>query len=102
MHLLGYLRRRLVSVAQFYFDAGDESTVYPVFGGSAAGFADDGAQVALGEAHTLGIVANLVMLGTVLGNQLEETVEDGLLARTTAGQLVGLLMEKVVIVVHLS
>ena len=79
MHLLSYLRRRFVRVAQFYFDAGDEGTVNPVFGGGAAGLADDGGQVALGEAHAVGIVAYLVMLGTVLGNQLEEAVEDSLL-----------------------
>ena len=81
MHLISNLCRRFIRVAQFYFDAGDESTVYPVFGGSAAGFADDGAQVALGEAHTLGIVAYLVLFGTMLGDQLKETVEDSLLAR---------------------
>ena len=81
MHLLSYLRRRLVRVAQFYFDAGDEGTVYPVFSGGAAGLADDGGQVALGEAHTLGIVAYLVLFGTMLGDQLKETVEDGLLTR---------------------
>ena len=80
VHLLGYLRRRLVSVAQFYFDAGDEGTVYPVFGGGAAGLADDGAQVALGEAHALGIVAYLVVLGAVLADELDEAVEDSLLA----------------------
>ena len=81
MHLLSYLRRRFVRVAQFYFDAGDEGTVYPVFGGGAAGLSDDGAQVSLSEAHTVGIVAYLVMLGTMLGDQLKETVEEGLLAR---------------------
>ena len=81
MHLIGNLRCRLVRVAQFYFDACDEGTVYPVFGGGAAGLADDSGQVALSEAHTLGIVAYLVMLGTMLGDQLEETVEDGLLTR---------------------
>ena len=80
MHLIGYLRYWLVCVAQFYFDAGDEGTVYPVFGGGAAGLADNGAQVALGEAYVLGIEANLMMFGTVLGDQLEESVEDGLLA----------------------
>lgn len=47
MHLIGNLRCRLVRVAQFYFDACDEGTVYPVFGGGAAGLSDDGAQVAL-------------------------------------------------------
>ena len=81
VHLLSYLRRRLVRVAQFYFDAGDEGTVYPVLGGGATGLADDGGQVALSEAHTLGIVAYLVLFGTMLGDQLEETVEDGLLTR---------------------
>ena len=102
VHILGYLRCRLVCVAQFYFDASDESTVYPVFGGSAAGLADNGAQVALGEAHALGIVAYLVLFVTVLGNQLKETVEDSLLARTAACQLVGLLMKQMVVVVHLG
>ena len=81
MHLIGNLRCRLVRVAQFYFDAGDEGTVYPVLGGGAAGLADDSGQVALSEAHTLGIVAYLVLFGTMLGDQLEETVEDGLLTR---------------------
>ena len=80
MHLLGYLRCRFVCVAQFYFNAGDEGTVYPVFGGGAAGLSDDGAQVSLSEAHAVGIVAYLVMLGTMLGDQLEETVENGLFA----------------------
>ena len=102
VHLLSYLCRRLVCVAQFYFDAGDEGTVNPVFGGSAAGLADDGSQVSLGETHALGIVAYLVMLGTMLCDQLKETVEDGLLVRTTAGLLVGLLAEQMVIVVHLG
>ena len=102
MHLLSYLCRRFVRVAQFYFDASDEGTVYPVFGGGAAGLADDSGQVALSEAHTLGIVAYLVLFGTMLGDQLKETVEDSLLARTTVGQLVGLLVEQLVVVVHQS
>ena len=91
MHLLGYLRCRFVCVAQFYLDAGDEGAVYPVFGGSTTGLADNGGQVALGKAHAIGIVAYLVMLGTMLGDQLEEAVEDSLFARTTAGQLVSIL-----------
>ena len=81
MHLIGNLRCRLVRVAQFYFDACDEGTVYPVFGGGAAGLSDDGAQVSLSEAHAVGIVSYLVLFGTMLGDQLKETVEDGLLAR---------------------
>ena len=80
MHLIGNLCCRLVRVAQFYFDACDEGTVYPVFGGGAAGLSDDGAQVSLSEAHAVGIVAYLVILGTMLGDQLEETVENGLFA----------------------
>ena len=80
MHFIGYLCRRLVCVLQFYFDADDEGTVYPVFGGGAAGLSDDGAQVSLSEAHAVGIVAYLVLFGTMLGDQLKETVEDGLLA----------------------
>ena len=54
MHLIGYLRCRLVCVVQFYFDASDEGTVYPVFCCGAAGLADNGAQVSFGEAHVLG------------------------------------------------
>ena len=93
---------RLVRVAQFYFDAGDEGAVYPVFGCGSAGLSDDCAQVSLSEAHAFGIVAYLVMLGTMLCDQLKEAVEDGLLVRTTAGLLVGLLAEQMVIVVHLG
>ena len=80
VHLLSYLCRRFVRVAQFYFDAGDEGTVYPVFGGGATGLTDDGGQVALGEAHTVSIVAYLVLFGTMQGDQLKETVENGLFA----------------------
>ena len=82
MHLLGYLRCRFIRVAQFYFYAGDKGTVYPVLGGGAAGLADNGAEVTLGEAKTVGIVAYLMVLCTVLARQLDETVEDGLFART--------------------
>ena len=82
MHLLSYLRRRFIRVAQFYFYAGDEGTVYPVFGGGAAGLADNSAEVTLGKAKTVGIVAYLMVLCTVLACQLDETIEDGLFART--------------------
>ena len=100
MHLIGNLRCRLVRVAQFYFDACDEGTVYPVFGGGAAGLADNGAQVALGEAQPAGIVADLVMLCTVLGDELDKAVEDGLLSRTRGCLHVQLLTEQMVVVVH--
>ena len=81
MHLLGYLRCRFIRVAQFYFYAGDKGTVYPVLGGGAAGLADNGAEITLCEAKTVGIVAYLMVLCTVLACQLDETIEDGLLAR---------------------
>ena len=80
MHLLGNLRRRLVCVAQFYFDAVDKGTVNPVFGGGTAGLADDSAQVTLCEAHTLSIVADLMVFGAVLGDQLDKAIEDSLFA----------------------
>ena len=80
MHFIGNLCYRFIRVAQLDFNVGDECTVYPVFGGGAAGLSDNGAQVALGKAHTLGVVAYLMMFGTMLGDQLEEAVEDGLLA----------------------
>ena len=62
VHLLGYLRCRFIRVAQFYFYAGDKGTVYPVLGGSAAGLADDGAEITLCEAKTVGIIAYLMVL----------------------------------------
>ena len=80
MHLIGNLRCRLGRVAQFYFDACDEGTVYPVLGCGAAGLTDDSTQVALGETHALGVIAYLMMLGAMLGDQLKEAVEGGLLA----------------------
>ena len=100
MHLLGYLRCRLIRMAQFYFNAGNESAVYPVFGGGAAGLADDGVQIALSEAQTAGIVAYLVVLCTVLGDELDKAVEDGLLSRTRSCLHVQLLTEQMVVVVH--
>ena len=49
---------------------------------SAAGLADNSAEVTLGKAKTVGIVAYLMVLCTVLACQLDETIKDGLLART--------------------
>ena len=81
MQFLTYLHYALVAVTKHYLCLCDKGTVYPVLGGGAAGLADDGGQVALGEAHTVSIVAYLVLFGTMLGDQLKETVEDSLLAR---------------------
>ena len=80
VHLLSNLRRRLVCVTQFYLDTGDESTVYPFFGGGAAGLTDDGGEVALCEAHPFSIVAYLGVLAAVLVYERDKTVEDGLFA----------------------
>ena len=50
MHLLCYLRGRLVCVAQFYLDACDEGAVYPFLCCDAAGLTDDGVEIALRKA----------------------------------------------------
>ena len=71
----------LVGVHQLDFYAHDEGAVNPFLGSDAAGLADDGAEVALSEAEAVGIVADLVLSGTVLIDELDEAVEDGLLAR---------------------
>ena len=42
VHLFSYLNGSLVSMTQLYFDACDEGTVYPVFGGGSTGLTDDG------------------------------------------------------------
>ena len=70
VHLMGYLRCRFICVTQFNFDACDECAVYPVLGSGTAGLAYNSAQVALSETHAVGIIAYLVMLGTMLGDQL--------------------------------
>ena len=81
VHLFGNLGSRLVGMPQFYFDAGDNGAVYPVFGCGAAGLPDDGTEVAFGEAQAMGIVAYLVVLCAMQVGQLDKTVEDGLLTR---------------------
>ena len=78
--ILGKLRGRLVGVAQLNLDACDECQVYPILGCRAAGLANDGAEIALGEAHAGGIITDLMLLATVQVDELNETVEDGLLA----------------------
>lgn len=82
MHLLGYLCRWFIRVPQLYFDACDQGTVYPVLGCGSAGLTDNGTEVTLRETQTIGVVAYLVMLGTMLTRQLDKAIEDGLLART--------------------
>ena len=64
-------------MAEEYLGLIDESTVNPFFGGGATGLADDSAKVTFGETHTVGVVANLVLLAAVLVDELDKTVEDG-------------------------
>ena len=80
MKILGKLRGRLVGVAQFNLDACDECQVYPILGCRTAGLANDGAEIALGEAHAVGIITDLMLLAAMLVNELNKTVKDGLLA----------------------
>jgi hypothetical protein len=78
--VIGNAGNGLVGVHEFHFDTGDEGTVNPFLSSNTASLADDSAKVALGEAKAVGIVANLVLLGTVLIDELDKTVENGLLA----------------------
>ena len=64
-------------MAEEHLGLSDESTVNPFFGGGATGLADDSAKVTFGETHTIGVVANLVLLAAVLVDELYKTVEDG-------------------------
>ena len=61
----------LVGVHEFHFDSGDEG----------AGLSDYGAKIAVGEAEAIGIIADLVLFGTVLIDELNKLVENGLLTR---------------------
>ena len=71
----------LVGVHEFHFDTGDEGAVNPFFGGDTAGLTDYGAKIAVGEAEAIGIIADLVLFGTVLIDELNKPVENGLLTR---------------------
>ena len=82
------------------FSLSDEGTVDPVFGGDAAGLTDDGAKITLGETHSLGIVTNLVLFATMLVHKLNEAVEDGLFPRAGGCQIISLLIEQMVVVMH--
>jgi hypothetical protein len=57
-----------------------EGSVDPLLGSGAAGLADDSAKVTFGETHAIGVVADLMLLATVLVDELDKAVEDGLLA----------------------
>ena len=70
VQFVGNLGDGLTGVHKFHFDAGDEGTVDPLFGCDAARLADNGAKIALGETHAVGIVAYLMLFGTVLVHKL--------------------------------
>ena len=61
---------------QHDFRPGDKGAVYPFLGGGAARLADDGAEVALGEAEAVGVEADLMLLCGVVVDKLHEAVED--------------------------
>ena len=77
---LGDLKNGLFGMAEQNFGLSDECAVYPFLRGGTAGLADDGAEVALGEADALCVIANLMLLAAVLVDELDEPVKDGLLA----------------------
>ena len=87
-------------MAQFYLYASDEGTVYPVLGRDTAGLPDHGAQIALCEAETVGIVAYLVMLSAMLSCQLDKPVEDGLFARSRYCLNIRMPAKQLVVVMH--
>ena len=81
MQFVGNLGNGLTRVHEFYLDTGNEGTVYPFLGRNTAGLADDGTQITLCETHPISVVTYLVLFGTVLVDELDKTVENGLLAR---------------------
>ena len=85
---------------QFDLDAGNKSAVNPLLGCHPTGLTDDGAQIAFGEAHAFGIVAYLVVLCTLLVDELQEAVEDGLFARLRGLKHVGVVPIGSIVEVH--
>ena len=63
---------------QFDLDVFDEGTVNPFLGGGAAGLAYNSAEIALCEAHLVGIETDLVLMSSVLIDEIYKAVEDGL------------------------
>ena len=80
VHLVADLRHLLVGMPQFHLDASDDGFVYPFLGSPAADFFDDGAHVAGGEEEVLGIEVDIVLLGRMLVDKLDEVVKQALFA----------------------
>ena len=81
MQFVSNLSDGLARVHQFHLDTGDEGTINPFLSRYTAGLADNGAQIAFGQTHAISIVSYLVLFGTMLIDELDEAVEDGLLTR---------------------
>ena len=65
---------------QFYLDVLYKGSVYPLLSGGAAGLSDDGAKIALGEAHATCIEIDLVLVCGMLVDKEDKSVKDGLFA----------------------
>ena len=87
---------------EFNLDAGDEGTVYPVFGSNAAGLPDNSAELAVRETHLFGIEGYLVLLRGILVDKIDETVKNGLLTGHGVLQAVAVLVVEVIVMVHLG
>ena len=81
IEIIGNTGNGFVRVHEFHFDSGDKGPVNPFLGSDAAGLSDDGAEIALGEAHAVGIEADLMLMCGMLIDKLDKAVEDGLLTR---------------------
>ena len=63
---------------QFNLDVFDEGAINPFFCGGTAGLTDNGAEIALCEAHLVGIETDLVLVSSVLVDEIYKAIEDGL------------------------
>ena len=65
---------------QFDLDVFNEGAINPFFGSGAAGLADNSAEIALREAHLVGIETDLVLVSSMLVDEIYKAVEYGLFA----------------------
>ena len=100
VEVFGDLVHGLVGVHQVHLDSDDERLVNPSFGGETASLTDDGTEVTFGETQALGVVTDLMLLGTVLVDELNEAVEDGLVSGTVERLPIDVMMVKRIVMVH--
>ena len=67
-------------MSEEYFGLGDECAVNPFLSSGAAGLANYGSEVTFRETEAFCVVTYLVLLTAMLVDELDEAVEDGLLA----------------------